>query len=871
MSEIFTKPRAFGRRVRRSLALSRVALWAEALTRALWPVFTVVCLVAAAAVIGLFQSLDATLHIAALVVSAAAIVAALVLGVRRFRVPGAADALRRLDTSVAGRPLATLTDRLAGAGAGASPVARALWIEHQRRAEAASAGLRAAAPDLRLATRDRWALRLFAPILLIGAFIGAGENAPDRLRAALAPGQPGAGADLAGLAAPSVEAWAVPPAYTGENTIVLSRLAPDAEPLALPQGTEITIRVTGLETAPPLAADLFPLPLAFAPLGGGLHEVTGRLVQSGRITVGDPGDPMADWSIAMLPDDAPEIEVTADPGPTATRALEVPFEARDDYGVMSAWAVIRLAREAEERLEVEPIEFALPLPLAGDPREIAGRAERDLTDHPWAGADVLLTLHVEDGAGQRGIAGPVRLRLPERRWTDPLARALAEQRRELILDYGQAEHVLDTVQAVTRAPEEVFGEHAGAYMAVRLAVRRLAVAIVDDTLTEVAPDVAEFLWQAALTLESGDLASALERLRQAEERLRNALESGTEEEIRDAMEELRQAINEYLEEMVRQALQNPDALQQQQSDPNAQQLSRQDLEEMLDQMQRQAESGLRDQARDMLSQLSQMLQNLQMGQMQPGQSPGQQALEQLQELIQRQQQLSEDTFNELRQQRRDGQNGQQQGQQPGQRQGQQQGGQMGQNGQQPGQQPGQPGGEGRPGGAQGGRHAENGRLAAEQEALREAIEELRRQLGRGGEGMDGASQALGDAGRSMGEARDDLEGNQTGDALQDQMDALDRLNEGAESLAQQMQQGQGQTAASGTQDGEGRSNDRDSIDPFDRPSGAYGAIDGSSTEVPGQSLVDRARELLEELRRRSADRERPEIELRYLERLLEQF
>jgi len=863
MSELFSKPRAFGRRVRRALTLSRVALWAEALARALWPAFSVACLVAAAVVLGAFQSLDATLHIAALAASALAVLGALVLGFRDFRSPGSADALRRLDASVAERPLATLTDRLAGASV--SPVARALWLEHQRRAEAASAGLRAAAPDLRLAARDRWALRLFAPILLVGSFIGAGDHAPDRLRSALIPGEARAGADGVVLAEPSVEAWAVPPAYTGAETVVLSRRGPEAGPLSLPQGTEITIRATGLETAPALSAELFSEPAAFADLGGGLYETTGRLVRSGRLAMADGGEPMADWSIEMIPDDAPQIELTGEPGPTPAQALAVPFAARDDYGVMSAWVEIRLADDAEERMEVEPIEFALPLPLAGDPREVEDRAERDLTDHPWAGADVVLTLHVEDGASQRGIAGPVRLRLPERRWTDPLARALAEQRRELILDYAEAERVLDTVQAITRRPDEVFAEHSGAYLAVRMAVRRLAPAIVEDRVGEVAPDVAEFLWQAALTLESGDLASALERLRQAEERLRNALESGTDEEVRQAMDELRQAINEYLEEMVRQALQNPDALDQQPMDPNAQQLSRQDLEEMLDQMQRQAESGLRDQARDMLSQLSQMLQNLQAGRMQPGQSPGQQALEQLQELIQRQQRLSEETFDELRQQRRDGQQGQ-----PGQ-QGQQ-GGQMGQN--QPGQQGGQPGqrsGEGRPGGAQGGRHSENGRLAAEQEALREAIEELRRQLGRGGEGMDGASRSLGDAGRSMGEARDDLEGNETGEALQDQMDALDRLNEGAEALAQQMQQGQGQTAASGMQDGEGRAQDRDSIDPFDRPSGAYGAIDGSSTEVPGQSLVDRARELLEELRRRSADRERPEIELRYLERLLEQF
>ncbi|MEL6220900.1 MAG: DUF4175 family protein, partial [Pseudomonadota bacterium] len=121
------------------------------------------------------------------------------------------------------------------------------------------------------------------------------------------------------------------------------------------------------------------------------------------------------------------------------------------------------------------------------------------------------------------------------------------------------------------------------------------------------------------------------------------------------------------------------------------------------------------------------------------------------------------------------------------------------------------------------------------------------------------------------QARDDLEGNSTGDALQDQMDALDSLNDGAQALSEAVQNGQGQTGAEGRRDGPGRAQDQRAMDPFDRPAGAYGAIDGSSTEVPNQALIDRARELLEELRRRSSDQARPEIELRYLERLLEQF
>jgi len=85
-----------------------------------------------------------------------------------------------------------------------------------------------------------------------------------------------------------------------------------------------------------------------------------------------------------------------------------------------------------------------------------------------------------------------------------------------------------------------------------------------------------------------------------------------------------------------------------------------------------------------------------------------------------------------------------------------------------------------------------------------------------------------------------------------------------------MQNGQGNAAAQGQTEGEGRASD-DRADPFDRPAGTYGAVDGSGTDVPDREAMDRVRELMEELRRRAGQRSRPELELDYLERLIERF
>jgi anti-anti-sigma regulatory factor len=47
--------------------------------------------------------------------------------------------------------------------------------------------------------------------------------------------------------------------------------------------------------------------------------------------------------------------------------------------------------------------------------------------------------------------------------------------------------------------------------------------------------------------------------------------------------------------------------------------------------------------------------------------------------------------------------------------------------------------------------------------------------------------------------------------------------------------------------------------------------DDTTVKVPGEIDVQRARRILDELRRRLADPMRPQIELEYLERLLKDF
>ena len=60
-------------------------------------------------------------------------------------------------------------------------------------------------------------------------------------------------------------------------------------------------------------------------------------------------------------------------------------------------------------------------------------------------------------------------------------------------------------------------------------------------------------------------------------------------------------------------------------------------------------------------------------------------------------------------------------------------------------------------------------------------------------------------------------------------------------------------------------------DPLGRPLHGKDFGDDLTVKIPGEIDVQRVRRILEELRRRLADPQRPQIELDYLERLLKDY
>ena len=114
----------------------------------------------------------------------------------------------------------------------------------------------------------------------------------------------------------------------------------------------------------------------------------------------------------------------------------------------------------------------------------------------------------------------------------------------------------------------------------------------------------------------------------------------------------------------------------------------------------------------------------------------------------------------------------------------------------------------------------------------------------------------------------------TGELAEEGMNkALEALRKGAQSLSEAMQQGEGegqQSEGPGNRAGRQQSGGNQT-DPLGRPLHGREFGDDFTVKIPGEIDVQRARRILEELRRRLADPQRPQIELDYLERLLKDY
>jgi uncharacterized protein (TIGR02302 family) len=854
--------------IARKVSLAKLSIYWERLLERLYPAMMIAGIVLLCMLSGVLNLLPVWLKLTAFGAAGAGFVYSLKnLGSLSWPTDEAALARIERKSGKMHRPASGWTDTLADETS-AGPEQKALWQAHRRRMAKQLHDLKAGAPRSPLPRIDQNALRNALAIALIAAGVLSAGTWREKIAEAIAVTAP------VPVNAIAMDAWLNPPSYTAKPPVLLTRRAQAASAtsevavISVPQGSELVVRLNGADDLKVTLADptssaeapaVFDTLEADGPRAGAAkqavatpsatQELRTKIQKSAIVSVSGAGRELGMWTVNVIADLPPVVTVPEQIQITPSGAFSLPWKVTDDYGVTSLSGRVALRRDGldADKIDVDsPFlsqapEFAISMRKV-NPRQAEGKSFQDLTAHPWAGLPVEVVIEGMDQAGQTGRSDVVKLALPERQFSKPLAQALVEQRKNIFFQPDNQRDVVRALSAILVWPKGVI-EKSGVYLGIRHAAAKLYRA----RTHEESQQVADTLWEIALTIESGNLHDSLKKLQAIKKQLEKALAEGApEEKIADLMKQLREAMNEYLQAMQQQMQENqrnnPQAQNQQQQNRAQQEVRSQDLQRMMDMIENLAKSGARDAAQQMLSELENILQNLQPGRRQANPqrtSPMAKMLDQLSEMMRRQQQLMDQTF-----------------QMP--QNGQQRSGDQNQS-QQQGEQGQEPGGRGQsqqqtPG---------NGQLSQQQGDLGKMLERLMEQMQQQGlQSPDG----LGRAQQQMGEAAGELGQGQRDEALGSQGEAMRGLREGARNMAQQlMQQGTGNEGNVGRH-GEGRGEQRD---PLGRPLPSQGEEYGQRDNmVPQEAEVERARRILDALRSRANEAGRPKLELDYIDRLL---
>ena len=833
----------------RKIAFSRAALFTERLWPRLWALLGTAILFLIVSLLGFWPLLSPSLHVAVLLAFAlAALIAVIVL--LRTRWPSRDEALHRLEqrSNIPHRPASSYEDTLTLNSD--DPATDAIWRAHKARLADLMARLRVDAPEPRTDKADPFALRAILLLGTIVLLVVVGDGARDRLQSAFRFGPEGLSSDV------RLDAWLAPPPYTRKPPMMLADggrggLNPaysDGQPVVVPANTVLVARSSGA-SAKRLSIRLTEGDGETRKINGKAISTDGQVIEvrtslerSATVHVLEGRSEIARWTLAVIPDNPPRIELTKNPEITLRGGLKLTYEVEDDYGVAraearfepipedpgdprTAWARTDKLEGPRPPLDRPPVlSLRLPSPRAKT-REAS--TYNDLNSHPWGGRIVRMTLVARDHAGNIGKSKTVDLIFPERRFFNPIAKSVVELRRKLATDARHANFVRRAINALTYEPTGFLND-TGVFLGLRSVYHRLRK---ERTRTNIKSSL-EHLWHIALRLEDGrNLSDAARRLREIQRELARALREGaSDQEIQRLMRELRQALNKYLQQLQRQARNQP-----MQFPPDlmpGQSLSQRDLDRMLRDLENMARNGSREMAQQMLDQLRNLLDQLQagrMGQGRQGRGRGNrqmmQLLDQFGNIIGRQQKLLDDTFETRRR------------------------------GGQPGQQPGQ--------GQRQGQSMTPGELGKRQRQLRRQLDKLRRGLKKFGQRAPGQ---LKGAGESMDNAERALRDGDLETATREQGRALEQLRQGAQQMARQMLRRMPSRFGMGP----GRNMDTPR-DPLGRPQRSEGPDLGNSVKIPDEIDMQRAREILKELRRRAGEQNRPMLELDYIERLLERF
>jgi hypothetical protein len=391
--------------------------------------------------------------------------------------------------------------------------------------------------------------------------------------------------------------------------------------------------------------------------------------------------------------------------------------------------------------------------------------------------------------------------------------------------------------------------------------------------SEAVGEAQQQMWELALHLEEGQTERTAHALEEARQAARDALDKAirdptdaNRQALEQRLKELEEAIERHLQALAEDARRNNSEMPY---DPNAQHLTNRDLDKLADQAREAAREGRMQDAQQRMAELERMLDKLRNARAEHGREGeraeaqrrrGRQQMGAVQDMIGRQGKLLDQSQSRTEQGTRfrgnqspSSQSSDDAGQREADRRVQQAlrrslGELMQQFGDLTGQVP--------------------PSLGEADTAMREAGRQLAEGNDAGaGEAEQKAIEALQKGGREMGQAMAKQFGQQNG------QDGGEQEGDGDGPMGLTLHDGQGDDQGNGYRQGPPPGRAQTGRDPFGRRygQGSSGADESADVTVPEERERQRTQAIQEELRHRGANRERPQMELDYIERLLKQF
>jgi uncharacterized protein (TIGR02302 family) len=789
--------------------ISYLSLLYERIWSSFWPAFTAVFAYAGLSLLNTVTLFGPRAHAALLAAAVLAIAMALA---RPFRLPHAADVERKMEEAGAlhHRPLAALHDKPAGK---ISKDALALWNSHVARMAGMKGALKIHVPRPDAGRQDRYSLRHAALILLAVGLVVAGRDAGMRLDHAL---RPAISPDL-GLETAAIDAWVAPPDYTHLPPVFLAASQPGVtvagDNPAVPAGSLLKIRIDGSARAPHIR--YAGKPYAFTRASEKSWIAALPLEESGMLRVRQGVRELGAWNVTAIPDAQPEVSIVSAEG-AQHGMTKIVYTVRDDYGIKKMSGSVAPPDPLPPEQGGRIVDFDMAVPAPG---KDTYTFSVDLTSNLRAGEEAILSLTATDGAGHPASSAPFRFVLPERPFTNPLAKKIIEERKALAAtkDKLGRRAVAQALSALGQEPS-AYKDDFVIFLSLGSAVRRL---VYDGTVPAVIA-VEDLLWDVALKLEDGGLSVAARDLAEALEKLQQSLDDKNtpKDELKKELDDLQRKMQAYLQQLATE-------LAQRMKDgkggmaPLPPELAKKfmqniDLDEMMRQMRQLSQGGSREEMQKMAEFLKDAVRSLsleKLGKTTPEQAEAMKALGDLQEVIKRQQSLMDKT------------------------------------------------GRLEP-------EAKGETEQKEQDALREKLGDIARKMG---EGLPELPDNLAKGDQAMKDAQNAFKDGKPRGSLPHQKEALDQLQKGMDNAMKQLAQQMKQMMLSlGFAPG-GKSGYGAGYDPLGRSGEDPNGKQGGDIRLPDAAERRRVQEIIDELRHRSNDYQRPKVERDYLDRLLDQM